>query len=97
MEPFCKVLKFNITHVDEEQEIADNLLRGNIVVADLSSLPRHHFDLVISFLEGVLFGIDSEIIYLRQDVLLLLPGDIYFENKSEDKTSIANLSMFHET
>jgi len=95
MKPFLKVLKYDVKTIDEEQEIADNLLRGNVVIADLSRLPKQHFELVVSFLDGVLFGIDSEIVYLRQDVLLLMPGDIYFENKSLEQGSINNLSMLH--
>ncbi len=96
MRPHCKIVKFSITKVEEEQAVADALLRGDIIVADLSVLPDQHYDLVISFLEGVLFGINNQMVYLRDDLVLLLPDNIVYEgtqNTFNQGDSAANLSM----
>ena len=82
MRPAYKIVNFSITKVEDEQNVADALLRGDVVVADLSALPEQHYDLVVSFLEGVLFGINNQMIYLRSDLLLLLPDNVAYDASS---------------
>jgi cell division inhibitor SepF len=76
------VIVFSPRYFEEEQQIADQLLQGRVVIVDFKYLDDAIKQRMTAFLEGALFGIDGQKVPLREDLVALLPkGALYQEKK----------------
>ena len=70
-------------YFEEEQQIADQLLQGRVVLVDFKYLDEAIKQRMIAFLEGALFGIDGQRVVLRENLVLLTPrGSLFAEKKN---------------
>lgn len=75
------VLIFVPRYFEEEQQIADQLLQGRVVIVDFKYLDEAIKQRMIAFLEGALFGIDGQKVILRENLVILLPKGALFSEK----------------
>lgn len=68
---------------EEEQNIADEVISGCVVLADFKFIDTNIKQRILSFLEGTMFGIDGKMLTLRDDLVLLLPNGALAEEKSQ--------------
>lgn len=58
---------------EDQQQIADQLLNGCVIILDFKYIDNNLKQRMISFMEGTLFGIDGKLVVLREDLVLLVP------------------------
>ena len=68
--------------IEHEQLVADHLLAGRAVLVDLQETDQETAHRIISFLEGALYGVNGEMVRVRDTLLLLAPqGMVWHEEQ----------------
>lgn len=65
--------------IEHEQVLADHLLSGRVVLVDLKNTDTETAQRIVSFLEGALYGVSGEMVKLREDLLLLAPEGMLWQ------------------
>jgi len=65
--------------IEHEQLVVDHLLAGRVVIVDFRKTDAETARRIISFLEGALYGVSGEMLRLREDLILLVPGGMLYK------------------
>ncbi|GBR75686.1 hypothetical protein NO2_0336 [Candidatus Termititenax persephonae] len=67
----------------EEQELSEQAKSGKVLLVDFKNTDLHTRQLMLSFLEGTMFGLNGRLIPLREDLVLLVPPGALADDVSE--------------
>jgi FtsZ-interacting cell division protein YlmF len=67
---------------EEEQTVADQVVAGYVVLADLKNIDAAIKQRIMAFLDGTMCGLDGKMVILREDLILLLPNGVLDESET---------------
>ena len=64
---------FTVRSAHDEQELSEQAKQGKVLLVDFKNAEITTRQLMLSFLEGTMFGLNGQMIVLREDLVLLVP------------------------
>ncbi|MFC1517187.1 cell division protein SepF [Candidatus Margulisiibacteriota bacterium] len=77
------VITIQPERIEHEQVLADHLLEGRVVIVDFQKTDTETAQRITSFLEGALYGVNGEMVQLRDDLLLIAPEGMFYKEKGQ--------------
>ena len=73
---------FAVRSPREEQELSEQAKQGKVLLVDFRHADLNTRQLMLSFLEGTMFGLNGKMVVLREDLVLLTPADALADDLS---------------
>ena len=73
---------FTVRSSQEGQELSEQAKQGRVLLVDFKNADLNTRQLMLSFLEGTMFGLNGQMVVLREDLVLLVPHDALAEDVS---------------
>jgi cell division inhibitor SepF len=59
--------------IEHEQQVVDHLMDGRMIIVDFQKTDLETMQRILSFLEGATYGVNGDIVKLRENLILLTP------------------------
>ena len=73
---------FTVHSSREEQELSEQAKQGKVLLVDFRNADLNTRQLMLSFLEGTMFGLNGKMVILREDLVLLVPSEALADDLS---------------